>query len=240
MNKQLFLTGLILSILLQPAHANPVSRRANITGGGGNGRCTIEVSVDHAAELEVSGDTGLLTTTGGQAADWRRFQCNAPLPRNPDDFRFVRVAGRGTVRLIQDPRNTAGRAVIQINDPQSGRAGYTFDLQWRGPGSGGWTPGPPGPAPWPGPGYGSGPGPGGFPIARAIGICQDSVTDRLRRDGYSYVTFRRTMPENNSGHNLRITGTARAMGEWGNTRFSFACTVDSNSGRVRFLDVRRR
>jgi len=77
-------------------------------------------------------------------------------------------------------------------------------------------------------------------MARAIGICQDSVTDRLNQSGYSYVTFQRTTPDNNSGHNLRITGTARATGEWGNTRLSFTCSVDSSSGRVRYLEVRRR
>ena len=104
MNKQIFLSAAILSVFMQAAHANPISRHAAITGGGGNGRCTIEVSVDHAAEVEVSGDLGLLTTTGGQQADWRRFQCNAPLPRNPVDFRFIRVAGRGAARLVQDPR----------------------------------------------------------------------------------------------------------------------------------------
>jgi hypothetical protein len=134
MNKQIVFSAVVLSGLIQPAPANPVSRRATITGGGGNGRCTIEVSVDHSAEVEISGDTGLLTTTAGQPAAWRRFQCNAPLPRNPVDFRLGAINGRGTVRLIQDPRSTRGRAVVQINDPKGGRAWYTFDLQWRGPG----------------------------------------------------------------------------------------------------------
>ena len=88
MTKQIVSVAIVLSVLMQPAPANPVSHRAIITGGGGNGRCTIDVSVDHAAEVEISGDTGLLTTTAGQPAAWRRFQCNAPLPRNPVDFRF--------------------------------------------------------------------------------------------------------------------------------------------------------
>jgi len=212
---------------MQPAHANPASRRATIRGGGGNGRCTIEVSVDHAAEVEISGDTGLLTTTAGQPAVWRRFQCNTPLPRNPVDFRFGGINGRGTVRLLQDPRSTGGRAVVQINDPKGGRGTYTFDLQWRGPGGG---------APWPGPGQGA----GGFPMARAIRICRDSVTERLNRDGYSYVTFERTIPADNPGRHDWVTGRVSAKRGFGTTRFSFSCSVDFRSGEVRSVDVSRR
>jgi hypothetical protein len=230
MNKQIYLNAIVLSALTLPAHANPVSRRATITGGGGNGRCTIEVSVDHAAEVEISGDTGLLTTTAGQPAAWRRFQCNAPLPRNPVDFRFGGTNGRGSVRLVQDPRSAGGRALVQISDPQAGRASYTFDLQWRGPGGGGggggWAPGPP---------HG-----GGFPMAKAIQICQDSVTDRLNRDGYSYVNFERTIPDNNPGRNDWVTGRVSAKRGFGATRFSFSCSVDFRSGRVRSVDVSRR
>src|ERR1700689_4171094 len=115
MHKYIFLSVTILAGLAQSAHANPVSRRATITGGGGNGRCTIEVTVDHAAEVEISGDMGLLTTVAGQPADWRRFQCNAPLPANPADFRFTKMNGRGNIRLVQDPRSTRGRALIRID-----------------------------------------------------------------------------------------------------------------------------
>jgi hypothetical protein len=229
-NKPIFLTVAILSALVAGAQANPVPRRATITGGGGNGRCTIEVSVDHAAEVEVSSDNGLLTTIAGQPAGWRRFQCNAPLPSNPFDFRFVKTGGRGTVRLIQDPRSTRGRAVIRIDDPKGGRAGYTFDLQWRGAGGGGWSPQFPGP----------GPGAGSPPVARAIRLCQDSVTDRLRGYGYSSIAFERTIRDNNPGRDDWVAGTASGRREFGTTWFSFSCSVDFNSGRVRSVDVRRR
>jgi hypothetical protein len=231
-NKPIFLALTFLSVFLQPAHANPVSRRATITGGRGDGRCTVEVSVDHSAEVEISGDTGLLTTTAGQPALWRRFQCNAPLPRNPHQFRFVRVAGRGTVRLHQDPRSTGGRAVVHVSDPQGGRGNYVFDLQWRGFDGGGWTPGPPQPGPTP--------GPGGPPVARAIRICQDSVTNRLSQDGYSFIRFERTTRDDKPGRDLWITGAASARRERGERWFSFSCSVDSRSGSVRFVDVQRR
>src|ERR1700683_577415 len=92
-----------LVMLMQPMHATTVPRSATIIRGGGIGKCTIEVNVDGAAEVEASGNTGLLRTLSGKPAVWRRFQCNEPLPRNPRDFRFVGVDGRGTLRLLRDP-----------------------------------------------------------------------------------------------------------------------------------------
>jgi hypothetical protein len=232
MNARLFRAATILAVLAPLGHANPVSRRAVITGTGGSGRCTIEVTVDGTAEVEVSGDLGLLTTTSGQPAAWRRFQCNAPLPAKPVDFRVVRDSNRGNIRLLQDPRSTGGRAVIRINDPKGGRGAFTFDLQWRGPGGGGWAPTPPRPAP--------SPGPGEFPMARAIRACQDSVTDRLNWSGYRYISFERTMPVDNPGRHDWITGTVVGDRGLGTTWFSFSCSVDFGSGHVRSVNVHPR
>ena len=219
MSHQIFVSAAILFVLVQTAGANPVSRRATITGGGGNGRCTVQVSVDHSAEVEISGDMGLLTTIAGQPASWRRFQCNAPLPSNPTDFRFLKTQGRGTMQMVQDPRRTGGRAVIHIADTQGGRSDYTFELHWRGLG-GGW-----------GPGSGMG---------RAMEACQDSVTHRLNGDGYRYVAFDRMMPADNSGRNDWITGRASGTRDFRTTHFSFSCSVDIRTGTVRWVDVRRR
>ena len=67
----------------------------------------------------------------GQPAQWRRFECNSPLPSNAANFRFAGVDGRGRQQLIRDPRN-GGAAVIRIEDPQGGSEGYTFDITWGG------------------------------------------------------------------------------------------------------------
>jgi hypothetical protein len=240
MIKQVSLGAAALVLLLQPLYGAESRQATIIGGGGGNGRCTVEVNVDGSAEVEVSGSTGLLRTLSGQEAVWRGFQCTAPLPDNPVDFRFVTISGRGSARLIGDPRTNAGRAVIHINDPKGGRASYTFELQWREYGGGrppvtlppGHGPGPvPAPAPWP--------GQGGFPTARAIRGCQDSVTYRLNQSGYPYVTFERTIPENNPGPNDRVSGTVSGRRGYDTARFSFVCSVDFSSGRVRWVDVRR-
>jgi hypothetical protein len=107
--------------------------RANITGSNGDrGKCTIEVVVDGTAEVEVSGDMGHIRTLAGGRAHWVRLQCTGPIPRNPEDFRFRGIDGRGRVELIRDPRSNRGAAVVRIVDTKGGREGYTFDLEWRG------------------------------------------------------------------------------------------------------------
>jgi hypothetical protein len=235
MRKQVFLSIAILAASIPSMHANTESRRATIIGGGGGiGKCTIEVSVDDGAEVEVTGDMGLLRTISGQTATWRRFQCSTGMPLNPGGFRFVKVRGRGSAQLIGDPRSNGGRAVVHISDPKGGRENYIVELQWRGSGGVGPVPGPPPPSP------GRGPGPGRFPMAKAIRICQDSVTDRLTRDGYSAINFQQTIPDNNPGRNDWVIGRVTGDRGFGTKRFSFSCSVDFSSGRVRSVDVHRR
>lgn len=107
-------------------------RRAMIRGGSPDrGKCTIEVVVDGAADVEVRGDSAMLRNLSGQPPQWRRFECTGPLPANPANFRFSGVDGRGRQTLIRDPRN-GGVAVVRIEDPQNGSEGYTFDLTWSG------------------------------------------------------------------------------------------------------------
>jgi len=224
------MAGAILFVILQPLRANTSIRRATIVGGSnGSGKCTLEVNVDGSAEVEIWGDTAELRTISGQPAYWRRFQCNSPMPHSPVDFRFVGVDGRGHVGLLRDPRYNRGRAVVRIDDPKGGREGYTFDLQWRGSAGPGWTPGPPpGRGPWQ-----------GFPSAKAVQACQDAVTDRLNQYGFPTISFARTVPDSNPGPNGRVTGTATGRRRSVSTLFSFSCSVDFASGRVRSVDVQR-
>jgi hypothetical protein len=126
--------------------------RANIRGGSGDrGKCTAEVEVDGVAEVGIRGDTGEIRTVSGQPASWRRLDCTGPLPANPGEFRFRGIDGRGRQELVAEPSNNRGLAIVRIEDPQGGREGYTFDLEWRG--GTGWTGGP-------GTGWGSGSGSG--------------------------------------------------------------------------------
>jgi hypothetical protein len=107
-------------------------RKAMIRGGSPDrGKCTIEVVVDGAAEVEIRGDGAVLRNLAGRPPQWRRFECTGPLPGNPANFRFAGVDGRGRQTLIREPRNGGG-AVVRIEDPDNGSEGYTFDLTWSG------------------------------------------------------------------------------------------------------------
>jgi hypothetical protein len=127
-------------LLAAPAFAQQVAAyRAQIRGGGGDrGKCTIEVEVDGVAEIEIQGDQGRMRTLSGNPSAWRRMECNAPLPQNPLEFHFSGVDGRGRQTLLRDPASNRGTAVVRIEDPQGGREGYTFDIEWRGAGGAGY------------------------------------------------------------------------------------------------------
>lgn len=127
--------------------AQSLERRADITGGGerDRGKCTIEVVVDGAAEVEIRGDHAVLRNLGGRPPQWRRFVCNAPMSINPAGFRFAGVDGRGRQTLVHMPEGGAP-AVVHIEDPPSGSEGYTFDIFWE---MRGYTAAPPPPPPPP-------------------------------------------------------------------------------------------
>lgn len=129
MYRRLFISAAALAAVIGTVNAQP--RRMTRVGGGmpGGGKCTIEVVVDGSAEVEIRGDTANLRDLAGASPQWRRFECTGPLPANPGDFRFVGVDGRGRQQLLRDPRH-GGSAVVRIDDPDSGSAGYTFDLIW--------------------------------------------------------------------------------------------------------------
>jgi len=121
-----------ISILIAAsAFAQSYQRRAQIVGAGSpdRGKCTIEVVIDGAAEVEIHGDTATLRNISGQPPQWRRFECTGVMPANAANFRFAGVDGRGRQELIRDPRN-GGVAVIRLEDPQAGSEGYTFDVTW--------------------------------------------------------------------------------------------------------------
>jgi hypothetical protein len=106
------------------------TRTAEIRGGGGGGKCTVEVDVDDVAEVEISGNRAQIRTYAGGPARIVRFVCNQAMPAIPYEFRFEGVDGRGRQTLIREPGR--GPAVIRIEDPKGGREGYTFDIFWRG------------------------------------------------------------------------------------------------------------
>ncbi|MEO8596214.1 MAG: hypothetical protein ABI759_23040 [Candidatus Solibacter sp.] len=238
-----------------PSSAQTLQRRATMVGGGGpdRGKCTIEVVVDGAADVTIRGDQGTIKNLNGRPAEWRRFECNAPLPTNANDFRFQGIDGRGRQQLTRDPRQ-GGAAVVRIEDTDGGSEGYTFDLLWGGyenPGRGpsGDYRGPSGDYRGPidnrgpvdnrGP---NGPGPHRFTTEQAVSTCQDSVRqDARNRFRGRRVEFLTTRIDDNPGRNDWVIGTLEVYrGRNLENYFRFSCAVDFNTGRVRSVDVEPR
>jgi hypothetical protein len=226
----------ILGMASFAASAQTMERRAVFTGGGNpsEGKCTIEVVVDVAADVEIRGDRAVLRTLGGRPAEWRRFQCSSPMPPNMADFHFAGVDGRGSQRLQQDPRSRGGVAIVHIEDPAGGSEGYTFDLTWRG----GAPPPPPPPISDRDRDRDRDRNRPRFSVDDAVRLCQDAVRDRASdRLRGARIDFRRSGPDDDPNRRDMIVGTFEASRD--NRRpdlFRFSCAVDFGAGRVRSVD----
>jgi hypothetical protein len=244
MDGRVFVTGLAMALTLS---AQTFQRRANMVGGGtrDQGRCSLEVTVDAVAQVEIRGDNATLRNLQGQPPQWRRFECTAPLPPNPINLQLSPQAGRGREFMVSEPRNGNG-AVIQIEDPQDGPGVYAFDLYWGERG---------GPAtgfnerrddrrddrsfrndqPFEGPGVPDR-GPGRrFTENEAVQVCQDSIRDQaIRRFGTQNIDLRRTSLDDNPGRRDWVNGELVVRGRFGRQYFyRFACSVDFDRGQVR-------
>ncbi len=203
-------------------------------GGGGEGKCTIEVDVDDVAEVEISGNRAQIRTLSGGPASFRRFECNQEMPNNPSDFRFQGIDGRGRQSLVRNPGR--GPAVIRIEDSKGGREGYTFDIFWRGGngngggfGNGNGNGGGFGNGNGNGGGFGNGNGNGGG-FGNGNNNWNREVNYRGRGDGY----FRQERGSNERLFNCRVTISRRGEIEVsfetnGQNRISF-------NGRIQRLD----
>lgn len=201
------------------------ARRATIRGQSGDwGKCTIEVVVDVAAEVEIYGDGARLRTLGGQPSQWRRMECSGPLPANPADFKFTGVDGRGRQTLVRDPRQNRGVAVVRIEDSKGGSEGYTFDIEWRG-GDGVLQPGD---------------GSGYTPSPQLVSACQEAARDRtIREFGVRELVFGSTYRDSAPGRQEWIVGTFDTGRVSRRDDFRFACRMDWRSGRVQSVEVTR-
>jgi hypothetical protein len=231
-------------------------RRATIRGSKGTtGQCTIEVRVDHSAEVDVYGDSGRLRTLAGQAANWTRMECTDGLPTSMTDFRFRGIDGRGSVKLAQDPRNNNGIAVIRIDDPRGGSEGYTFSIEWSGasgsvPQDGFQTSSYPSTQTTTGssvssgrrsPQYGRGRSTG-VSTEAAIDSCRAEVRTRGQRDyNLQNIDITSAGMDTSSGRRNTIGGTFndRSGSFRRGSGYKFNCVVDFNSGQVQSVEILR-
>lgn len=243
---------LLAAVPIAQAQTPGEVRRATI-GGAGNtsGKCTIEVRVDIAAEIDVYGDSGRLRTLSGQPATWTRMECTDPLPYNMTDFRFRGIDGRGNVTLAQDPRNNNSMAVIRIEDSRGGAGAYTFEIEWSGASGGsptngfatGWgspaaaTTSEPATAPrrsgTPGL-WGSGRRIG-ISAERGLDLCRAEVHARGERDyGLREIDVTSVAMDTTRGRRDQVSGTFNdeSGGPRRTVAYRFTCQLDSASGQV--------
>jgi hypothetical protein len=227
-----FITAIgVLECCALTASAQTYQRRANIVGGGRDfGRCSVEMIVDGAAEIQIRGDNGTVRNLRGQTPELRRFECSAPIPANPAEFRFNGTEGRGRQDLVKDPGDD-GVAVIRIEDPEGGSDRYAFQLTWRSFGPmtrGGY--------PYEG---NSGGDPGGgyhrFTRDQAIEACQNSVRgEAQQRYRTGDVTFRETRMDDQPGRSGWVLGTVETRRPgMPDQILKFSCSVNFDSGQIR-------
>lgn len=236
---------LVASAALLPAQQ--FQRRASFVNNGdpARGKCTVEVRVDGAAEVAIQGDNATLRNLQGRPPEWRRFECNGPLPPNPVEFRFAGVDGRGRQTLIRDPRQ-GGVAVVRIEDPDNGMEGYTFDIFWS---NGGAYPPPPPPV------VQQGPYRGGdrdrdrdrdrrFGPDQAVDLCRESIRDQARdRFRNARVEFREIRMDDRPGRGDWVFGTIDVRRGYDRDRvdsFRFSCSVNFDTGRLRSARIEDR
>ncbi len=222
----------LLIIALSAASISAQTQRATLTGRGAadRGACTIEVVVDGAAEIDIRGDTATLRNLSGQPPQWRRFECTAPLPANPVDFRFHGIDGRGRQELIRDPRN-GGVAVVRISDPSGGAEGYTFEVTWGGGGyefrrgdnrSD----------------YGDRAPYARLPAGDTVRVCEEAVRqEAMQRFHTPNISFRRSGVNDSAGPQDWVAGIIDVRRGGFDEAYRFSCAVNFDSGRVRSMRI---
>ena len=243
-------SAILAGLLLFAVSACGQSFNANITGGGGNGKCTFEVRVDGVANVQIRGGQGFLQTKSGLPAQWVRLKCNQPLPRNPYNFRFQGVDGRGRQYMLKDPASNNGVAVIRIEDNRGGMEGYTGDIMWSGGnnnggnwnggwwndnwnGGGGWgnNGGGNNGGNWNGGGGNNGNnGNNGNWSNNVIPNCQNNIRNNVRsQTGGASVSFNGNPGRRQAGSFVMVDGNGNARGNNGRQgNFSYHCTMHPN------------
>ena len=253
MYRQVLLVAAGWAAIAGPAYAQNLERTASFLGGGSpdRGKCTVEVVVDTAAEVEIRGNRAILRNVAGQPPQWRRFECTGALPPNPAGFRFAGIDGRGRQDLVRDPRNSGGVAVIRIEDTAGGAEGYTFDIMWgsgyeQGPirddQGGGRFGGGAGQGPirndQGGGRFGGGPG-RRFTTEQAVQVCESSIRQQAQqRFRTPNIDFRGTALDDNPGRQDWVMGrfdVRRSPGR--NETYRFSCSVNFDTGQVRSAQI---
>jgi hypothetical protein len=88
-------------------------------------------SVDDVAVITIRGRTAISRITSGQPLRNVRYNFNETLPRRNVTVRVNKREGRGSVRVLSQPRSSNNyTAVIEIRDSRGGRDDYRLEVNW--------------------------------------------------------------------------------------------------------------
>ncbi len=204
----------------------------------GKGQCDIRLRIDGEVEVNVRGDMVYIRTITGRDGRDDGSECNEPLPdRIIEGFNFEVRDSRGDIALLSEPmRRNSFRAVVRIRDSEGGEGRYHFRLSWRMDG-GGFRSGRE-------PDYGRGDRrrARAVSLGSAVDTCAEAVSGRIANNyRVNAVEIDNARIDNRLGRNEYVVdGEATALQGRASAFFGFVCRVDTMSGRVRAVDVRRR
>jgi hypothetical protein len=254
MNSRFLVAIVSAAALAIPAVAQNQRRAVIVAGGNGvEGRCTGEVVVDGAADLQIQGDTASVRDLSGSQPQLRRFECTGPLPAQANVR--LNVNGRGSAQLVSSPNN-GGPAVVRFQDREGGASSYQFDLTWdsglaqgyanqgypnqgypnqRYPNQGYNNQGYP---PASDRRYSDRPMVNGFGSQQAVNVCREAIREQaMDRFGTRDVDFGRINIDDNPGRRDWVVGTVGVRRGYGERQFPFSCSVNFDNGRVRTAQI---
>lgn len=127
---------------------NNISREVGGAGGGWNGggnnsgggndnrpivgNLTWSGIVDDVVQLKIQRGSIELKTISGRDALNPNYNFTSPLPNRRVDVEVDKKEGRGTVRVLQQPRRENDfTTVIEIRDSSGGARNYQLEIYWR-------------------------------------------------------------------------------------------------------------
>ena len=96
-----------------------------------DGRLNWSGNVDDRASVSIHGRDVRTQTVSGKPVQGVTTRMFGRLPTEHPIFVNMTKRGRGTVRVVQQPRSSNDyTAVVRIHDPQPGAGHYRFQLEW--------------------------------------------------------------------------------------------------------------
>lgn len=126
-----------------------ISREIGNTGGGFNGgnnnggsnnnenrpivgNLTWTGIVDDVVQLKIRGNSVEVKTIAGRDVSNANYNFTSPLPNRRVDVEVDKKKGRGSVRVLQQPRRENDfTTVIEIKDTSGGARDYELEIYWR-------------------------------------------------------------------------------------------------------------